>query len=102
MIIENVIRLIVSSTKHLIIYGAEHLDHLMKIFDVLWLGSIPMENPRIQLNHSVGFKRSISTDERFKKLDSFIGIVYDNSYCVASYQMYFSIFTALDGIYIGL
>jgi hypothetical protein len=93
MIIQDITRLIVPSAKNLAIYGDRHLDHLIENVNEGWTGSIPMEGPRPQPDYSVGFRRSAFTDEQLNKLDPLIGSVYDTSFFVATYRMYFPFLT---------
>jgi hypothetical protein len=58
-----------------------------------WTGSIPVEGPRPQPDYSVGFRRSAFTNEQLNKLDPLIGSVYDTSFFVATYRMYFPFLT---------
>jgi hypothetical protein len=89
MIIQDVTRLIVPSAQNLAIYGATNLDHLIESVNESWAGSIPVEGPRPQPDYSIGFRRSAFTDEQLNKLDPLIGTVYDTSFFVATYRMYF-------------
>jgi hypothetical protein len=52
-----------------------------------------VEGPWPQPDYSVGFRRSAFSDEQLKKLDKLIGSVFDNSFFVATYRMYFPFFT---------
>ena len=54
-----------------------------------WIGSIPVQGPRSQPDYCVGFRRSAFTDERLSRFDPLIGSVYDTSFLVATYRMYF-------------
>lgn len=93
MIIQDITRLIVPSAPNLAIYGATNLDHLIESVNEGWAGSISVEGPRPQPDYSVGFKRSAFTAEQLNKLDPLIGTVYDTSFFVATYRMYFPFFT---------
>ena len=93
MIIQDVSRLLVPSAKNLAIYGERHLDHLIENVNEGWTGSIPVEGPRPQPDYSVGFRRSAFTEEQLKKLDPLIGTVFDTSFFVATYRMYFPFLT---------
>jgi len=93
MIIQDVTRLIVPSAKTLSIYGARHLDHLIENVNEGWTGSIPVQGPRPQPDYCVGFRRSAFTDEQLSRLDPLVGTVYDTSFFVATYRMYFPFFT---------
>lgn len=52
-----------------------------------------MEGPRPQPDYSFGFRRSAFTDEQLNKLDPLISSVYDTSFFVATYRMYFPFLT---------
>lgn len=92
-VIQDISRLIVPSAETLATYGATHLDHLIEGVNEGWTGSIPVQGPRPQPDFSVGFRRSSFTDEQLNKLDPLIGSVYDTSFLVATYRMYFPFFT---------
>ncbi len=92
-VIQDISRLIVPSAETLATYGATHLDHLIEGVNEAWMGSIPVEGPKPQPDYSVGFRRSAFTDEQLKKLDPLIGSVFDTSFFVATYRMYFPFFT---------
>ena len=92
-VIQDIARLIVPSAETLAIYGATSLDYLIEGVDEGWIGSIPVEGPRPQPDYSVGFRRSAFTDEQLNKIDPLIGSVYENSFFVATYRMYFPFLT---------
>ena len=93
MIIQDVSRLLVPSAKNLAIYGDRHLDVLIENVNEAWAGSIPVEGPRPQPDYSVGFSRSAFTEEQLSKLDPLVGSVFDTSFFVATYRMYFPFLT---------
>ena len=93
MIIQDIARLIVPSAQNLAIRGAIHLKDLVESVNEGWIGSIPVQGPRPQPDYSVGFRRSTFTDEQLNKLDPLIGTVYDTSFFVATYRMYFPFLT---------
>ena len=93
MIIKDITRLIVPSAEILAIYGARHLDHLIENVNEGWTGSIAVEGPRPHPDYSVGFGRSSFTDEQLKRLDTLIGSVFDTSFFIATYRMYFPFLT---------
>jgi len=92
-VVQDISRLIVPSAETLATYGATHLDHLIEGVNEGWMGSIPVEGPKPQPDYSVGFRRSAFTDEQLKKLDPLIGSVFDTSFFVATYRMYFPFLT---------
>ena len=93
MVIQDIARLIVPSAQNLAIRGATHLKHLVESVNEGWRGSIPVEGPRPQPDYSVGFRRSAFTDEQLYRLDPIIGTVFDTSFFVATYRMYFPFLT---------
>ncbi|KAL8658844.1 MAG: hypothetical protein Q9202_007409 [Teloschistes flavicans] len=93
MVVQDVSRLLVPSAKNLAIYGDRHLDILIENVNEAWTESIPVEGPRPQPDYSVGFRRSAFTDERLYKLGSLVGSVFDTSFFVATYRMYFPFLT---------
>ncbi len=92
-VIQDISRLIVPSAETLATYGATDLDHLIEGVNDGWTGSIPVQGPRPQPDFSVGFRRSAFIDEQLNKLDPLIGSVYDTSFFVATYPMYFPFLT---------
>jgi len=92
-VIQDISQLIVPSAETLATYGATHLDYLIEGVNEAWMGSIPVEGPKPQPDYSVGFRRSAFTDEQLKKLDPIIGSVFDTSFFVATYRMYFPFLT---------
>ncbi len=93
MVVRDISPLICPSAQVLRIYGAKHLKHLIESINEGWTGSIAVEGPLPKPDYSVGFKRSAFTDEQLKKLDPLIGSVFDNSFFVATYRMYFPFLT---------
>ena len=77
----------------LAIYGDKHLDILIDNVNEAWTGSIPVEGPRPQPDYAVGFDKSAFTDEQIEKLNPLIGSVFDTSFFVATYRMYFPFLT---------
>ena len=94
MIIQDLSRLLVPSAKNLAIYGDKKLDILIENINEAWTGSIPVEGPRPQPDYSVGFSRSAFTEKQLNNLDPLVGTVFDTSFFVATYRMYFPFFTS--------
>lgn len=92
-IIRSITPYIVPSAEDLTIMSAISLKCLIENVNEAWRGSIPVEGPRPQPDYSVGFRRSAFTDEQLNKLDPLVGSVFDTSFFVATYQMYFPFFT---------
>jgi len=93
MVIQDVTRLIVPSAMNLAICGDTHLDGLIESANEAWTGCIPVEGPRPQPDYAVGFRRSAFTDTQLRKLSPLIGSVFDTSFFVANFRMYFPFFT---------
>ena len=92
-IIRSISPYIVPSAEHLAIMGATNLKCLIENVNEGWTGSIPVEGPRPQPDYSVGFRRSAFTEQQLNRLDPLIGSVYDTSFFVATYRMYFPFLT---------
>ena len=93
-IIRSISPYIVPSVEDLAILGATKLRCLIENVNEAWAGSIPVEGPRPQPDYAVGFGRSAFTDEQLHKLDPLVGSVFDTSFFVATYKMYFPFFTS--------
>ncbi|KAL8959448.1 MAG: hypothetical protein Q9193_003690, partial [Seirophora villosa] len=92
-VVQDIARLIVPSAETLSTYGAKNLHHLIESTNERWYGSIPVHGPRPQPDYAVAFRRSAFTPEQLNKLDPFIGTVWDTSFFVATYRMYFPFLT---------
>lgn len=92
-IIRSISPYIVPSAEDLAILGATKLKCLTENVNEAWTGSIPVQGPRPQPDYSVGFRRSAFTEEQLNKLDPLIGTVFDTSFFVATYRMYFPFLT---------
>jgi hypothetical protein len=92
-VIRSITPNIVPSVEDLDTYGATHLEHLIEAVNEGWMGSIAVEGPKPQPDYSVGFRRSTFSDKQLNKLDPLIGSVYDTSFFVATYRMYFPFLT---------
>ncbi|MCJ1322826.1 hypothetical protein MMC15_008176 [Xylographa vitiligo] len=73
--------------------GVTQLKCLIENVNEAWTGSIPVEGPPPRLDYSVGFRRSAFTEEQLNKLDTLVGSVFDTSFFVATYRMYFPFLT---------
>lgn len=93
-VIRSISPYIVPSVEDLAILGATKLRCLIENVNEAWAGSIPVEGPRPQPDYAVGFGRSAFTDEQLNKLDPLVGSVFDTSFFVATYRMYFPFFTS--------
>ena len=92
-VIQDITRLIIPSAETLATYGATHLNHLIEGVNETWTGNIAVEGPLPKPDYYVGFRRSAFSDEQLKKLDKLIGSVFENSLFVATYRIYFPLFT---------
>ena len=92
-VIRSITPYIVPSAEDLETLGATHLEHLIEGVNECWTGNIAVEGPLPRPDYSVGFRRSAFTDEQLKKLDKLIGSIFENSFFVANYRMYFPFFT---------
>ena len=92
-VIRSITPYIVPSAEHLQSLGSKHLRCLIENMDEAWTNSIPVEGPRPQSDYCVGFRPSVFNDEQRAKLNVLIGSVFDTSYFVATYRMYFPFFT---------
>ena len=92
-VIQDIARLIAPSAETLATWGATHLDHLIEGVNERWRGNFAVQGPLPQPDYSVGFRRSAFTDEQLKKLAPLIGSVFETSYFIATFRMYFPFFT---------
>ena len=84
---------IVPSVEDLETLGAAHLEHLIEAVNEGWRGSIAVEGPKPQPDYSVGLRRSAFNIKQLKKIDPLIGSVFDTSFFVATYRIYFPFLT---------
>lgn len=94
-VVQDITRLIVPSAETLAAYGARDLAILNESVNEGWNSAIPVYGPRPQPDYSVGFGRSTFTDDQLKKLEPFVGALWDNctSYFMATWRMYFPFLT---------
>lgn len=92
-VIQDIARLLVPSAETFATYGAKHLEHLIEGVNEAWRGNIPIQGPRPQPDYFVGFRRSAFTDVQLKKIDPLIGSVFETSFFIATYRIYFPFFT---------
>ncbi|KAL9116380.1 MAG: hypothetical protein Q9187_007097 [Circinaria calcarea] len=78
-----------SPAQNLAIYGATHLEHLIESANEGWNNSIPVTKTRPQPDYSVGFRRSTFTDDQLEKLQPFVGSLWDTSFFMGTFYMYF-------------
>lgn len=58
-----------------------------------WNNSIPITKTRPQPDYSVGFKRSAFTEDQLQKLQLFVGDLFDTSFFMDTWYMYFPFFS---------
>ena len=92
-IILDISRLLVPSAEALVALGAKHLGFLVESVNEGWNNSIPVTNPRPQPDFSFGFRRSIFSEDQFRKLKPLLGDVSSLSYFRATCYMYFPFLT---------
>lgn len=92
-VIRSISPYIMPSAEDFAIMGATKLKCLIENVNEAWTGSIPVEGPRPQPDYSVGFRRSAFTKEQLNKLDPLVGSVFDTSFFVATFRMYFPFLT---------
>lgn len=92
-IIQDIGRLIVPSPETLAALGVKDLGFLVESVNEGWNNSIPITNPRPQPDFSVGFGRSMFSDDQLNKLQPLLGDPSCLSYFRATYYMYFPVLT---------
>ena len=92
-VIRDISLLIVPSAETLATQGAINLLCLTESTNEGWNNSIPVTTTRPQPDYSVGFRRSAFTNDQLKKLRPFVGDLYDTSFFMATYYMYFPFLT---------
>lgn len=92
-IIQDVGRLLVPSPETLAALGAKDLGVLVESVNEGWNNSIPVTTTRPQPDFSVGFGRSMFSDDQLSKLQPLLGDPSCLSYFRATYYMYFPVLT---------
>jgi hypothetical protein len=77
MVLRDISPLVCPSAQILRIYGAKHLKFLTESINEGWNSAIPVYDPRLQPDYSVGLGRSAFTDEQLEKLKPFVGEIED-------------------------
>ncbi|EXJ82239.1 hypothetical protein A1O3_06052 [Capronia epimyces CBS 606.96] len=96
-VLQDISQLIVPSAEQFATYGAHHLNCLVESVNEGWNNSITITEPRPQPDYAVGFARSAFTDEQLQKFSLFVGGLYDQSFFMGTWYMYFPFFTAECG-----
>ncbi|EXJ79029.1 hypothetical protein A1O3_08530 [Capronia epimyces CBS 606.96] len=92
-VIRDISLLVVPSTESLAIRGDKHLRCLIESVNEGWNNSIPLTGTRPQPDYAVGFRREAFTEEQLAKLQPFVGDLYDQSFFMATYYLYFPFLT---------
>ena len=92
-VIRDISLLIIPSAEILATYGANSLDCLIESVNEGWNNSIPLTKTRPQPDYAVGFRREAFTEDQLKKIGPFVGGLYEVSYFMATYYMYFPFLT---------
>lgn len=92
-VIRDISLLLVPSAETLETYGATNLKCLVESTNEGWNNSIPVTSPRPQPDYSVGFRRETFTADQLKRLEPFVGTLWDESYFAATWYMYFPFLT---------
>jgi hypothetical protein len=92
-IILDIARLLVPSPETLAAFGARNLNILVESVNEGWNNCIPVTNPRPQPDFSVGFRRSMFSDDHLSKFQPLLGDLSCLSYFRATYYMYFPFLT---------
>jgi len=92
-VIGDVSLLIVPSAETLATYGASELSCLTESVNEGWNNSIPFTPTRPQPDYAVGFRREAFTEEQLAKLQPFVGELFDQSFFMATYYLYFPFLT---------
>lgn len=92
-VIRDIALLIVPSAEILSTRGATHLGCLIDSVNEGWNNSIPITKTRPQPDFAVGFRREAFTHEQLDRMHPVIGDFNDQSYCMATWYMYFPFLT---------
>lgn len=93
-VIQDIARLIVPSAQSLAVQGTNQLRCLIESVNEGWNNSIPVTKTRPQPDYSVGFKRCAFTEDQLKKLEPFVGDLFDTSFFMGTWYMYFPFFSS--------
>jgi hypothetical protein len=93
-VIRDISQLIVPSAEIFATYGAAALDCLIESTNEGWNNSIPVTKTRPQPDYSVGFRREAFTETQLQKLQPFVGDLFDNSFFMGTWYMYFPFFSS--------
>ncbi len=92
-VIQDIARLLAPSPEALAAFGASNLDVLVESVNEGWSNCVPVTNPRPQPDFSVGFGRSIFSDDQLSKIQPLLGDPSCLSYLRATFYMYFPFLT---------
>jgi hypothetical protein len=92
-IILDFARLLAPSPETLAAFGATNLDILVESVNEGWNNCIPVTTPRPQPDFSVGFGRTMFSDDQLSKIQPLLGDPSSLSYFRATHYMYFPFLT---------
>lgn len=95
MVVRDISPLRCPSLRFLKLHGYAHLNSLYESVNKGWNCAHSIYGSRLQPDYSIGFGRSVFTDDQLEKLKPFVGDVADSfmSYFMATWQMYFPFLT---------
>jgi len=93
-VIRDISLLIVPSAEALAIRGSQRCRILIESVNEGWNNSIALTKPRPQPDYSVGFRREAFTEDQLQKLQPFVGDLFDNSFFMGTWYMYFPFFSS--------
>lgn len=88
-VIRDISVLIVPSAEISAIRGDEACRVLIESTNDGWNNSIPITQTRPQPDYSVGFRREAFTESQLDRIQPFVGGLYDTSYLMGTFFMYF-------------
>lgn len=92
-VIRDISLLIVPSAEILAAYGDTDLKCLTESVNEGWNNTLPVTSTRPQPDYSVGFRREAFTNDQLKKLEPLVGNLFEKSFYMATYYIYFPFLT---------
>jgi hypothetical protein len=92
-VIQDIAQLIVPRVQFLAKRNTKYLKILIESVNEGWDNSITLIKPRLQPDYTVGFKRTVFTEDQLKKIQLFIGGFSEMSFFIGIYYMYFLFLT---------
>jgi hypothetical protein len=93
-VVRDISLLIVPSAEITAIRGNLPCRLLIESVNEGWNNSIPLTKPRPQPDYSVGFRREAFTETQLQTLQPFVGDLFDNSFFMGTWYMYFPFFSS--------